>query len=259
MSATTVMRAAEGNMATIKRFPQPVSRQLGYYVYLYIHPETNEVFYVGKGRGNRAFAHVAGKGSAPHDRLIRELRKRGLQPRVEILIHGLEDESSALAVEMAAIDLLGLEQLTNRVRGHHSARRGRMTLDQVLSLYQQKRANIKEPAILIRISRAYHYGMSPVELYDATRTAWVMGRRRERAKYALAVFNGVVREVYRIADWLPSGSTLKANRVHGDPTAGRWEFVGTVAEDKVRKKYQNRSVAHYFSEHSQNPLQYVNC
>jgi len=227
----------------IKRLPRCVTRELGYYVYLYVNPRTNKVFYVGKGKGNRMLAHVSGKG----------------KPRVEVLIHGLTNEKEALAVEMAAIDLLRLDSLTNRVHGHHSSRRGRMSLDQLLGLYQRKKADIKEPAILIRVPQAYRYGMSPVELYDATRATWVVGRRREKAKYVLSVYEGIVREVYWIAAWLPSGSTLKHDRPRGDPVKGRWEFVGKVAEEKVRHKYLNRSVMHYFPEHGRNPIRYENC
>ena len=243
----------------IKKLPSCVTRELGHYVYLYVDPETEKVFYVGKGKGNRMLSHVSGRGKTAHDAIIRKLRKRGLHPRVEVLIHGLKNEKEALAVEMAAIDLLGRDNLTNEVGGHHSSRRGRMSLDELIALYQRKKANIREPAILIRIARAYRYRMKPVELYDATRATWVVGRRREKAKYILSVHDGIVREVYWIAAWLPSGSTLKHNRPQGDPVRGRWEFVGKVAEEKVRRKYLNRSVRHYFPETSQNPIRYVNC
>jgi len=246
-------------MGEIRRFPQAVAKHLGYYVYLYVSPETGEPFYVGKGRGNRALCHVAGEGDTPHDEVIRDLRKRGIEPRVEILIHGLEDESTALAVEMAAIDLLKLEKLSTCVHGHHSRRRGRMSLEQIMALYQRKQVDITEPAILIRIARKYRYGMTPVELYDATRSAWKIGKRGEKAEYALAVFDGIVREVYQIPGWFDSGSTFRNDRPHGDPRGDRREFVGVQADAKVREKYLNHSVAHYFKEHSQNPLRYVNC
>lgn len=36
-----------------------VAEQLGWYVYLLRDPRDAEVFYVGKGRGNRVFAHQA--------------------------------------------------------------------------------------------------------------------------------------------------------------------------------------------------------
>ncbi len=241
----------------VKRLPACVTRELKYYVYLYIDPETNEVFYVGKGKGNRALSHLDGTGKSQHAARVRQLRKRKLQPRVEILIHGLKDERTALAVEMAAIELLGVDALTNAVHGHHSARQGRMSLDQILSLYQRKPAKIVEPAILIRINKLYHYGMTPTELYDATRHAWVVSPKREQVKYAFAVYQGIVREVYEISQWLPAGSTFITQNPKGVKRRKRWEFVGTVAPERIRKKYLDRVVD--FSPHAQNPIQYVNC
>ncbi len=45
-------------MSSIKEFPLSVIEKLDYYVYLLIDPGTNQVFYVGKGTGNRIFAHI---------------------------------------------------------------------------------------------------------------------------------------------------------------------------------------------------------
>ena len=56
------------------------------------------------------------------------------------------------------------------------------------------------------------YGMSDVELYDATRSAWRVGPRRRHARYAFSVFEGVVREVYLIAGWMSAGSTFNVRR-----------------------------------------------
>lgn len=246
-------------MSLLLKVPNSVARSLEYYVYLYVNPETEQVFYVGKGRGNRALSHCSGRGMTPHDEVIRDLKKKNLEPRVEILIHGLKDEATALAVEMAAIDLLGLQKLTNCVSGHHSSRRGRMTLEQIRALYERKEVKIAEPALLIRISRAYRYGMGAVELYDATRSAWRIGPRCDKAEFAFAVYDGIVREVYQITAWLPSGSTLKSDRLQGDPIKDRQEFVGVLAEEAIRRKYVNHSVSHYFAKQSRNPILYLNC
>jgi uncharacterized protein len=35
-----------------------VVEKLGYYVYLLVDPQTDRVFYVGKGTGGRCFSHV---------------------------------------------------------------------------------------------------------------------------------------------------------------------------------------------------------
>ena len=58
---------------------------------------------------------------------------------------------------------------------------------------------------LIRINELYRGGMNETELYDATRGIWKVGEERVKAKYAFAVFEGVIREVYEISQWLHAG------------------------------------------------------
>ena len=102
-------------------------------------------------------------------------------------------------------------------------------------------------------------GMNEVELYDATRSAWVVGDRPEKVRYAFSVFEGVIRVVYRIRQWLPGGSTFNARygRRHRR-RSGRWEFVGTLAEASVQKRYANRYGAHLLPQGAENPVAYVN-
>lgn len=116
--------------------------------------------------------------------------------------------------------------------------------------------NVSEPSLLIRINQQYREGMSAQDLYDATRGIWKVGPRREGARYALAVFRGVVREVYVIERWYPAGTTFADPRMR---VPGRWEFTGRMAEDAVRDKYVGRSVAHFFEQGNANPVFYVNC
>ena len=47
---------------------------------------------------------------------------------------------------------------------------------------------VQEPSLLIRISRNYKPGMNAQDLYDSTRGIWVVGARREMARYALAIY-----------------------------------------------------------------------
>ena len=235
-----------------------VARKLGHYVYLYVNPLDESIFYVGKGKGARALAHLKANSEPSIKQRIREIRTSGEEPRIEILCHGLPDAESALRVEAAAIDLIGLSNLANTVRGH-GAKYGRMPLPEVVAHYARRKVSIREPAILIRINRLYRYGMTDAELYDTTRSSWKVGTRRERAKYAFAVFEGVVREVYRITQWLPGGSTLVGGRSgKGVGARDRWEFVGTIAEENIRDRYLNRYVGHLFTQGAQNPISYVN-
>ena len=100
---------------------------------------------------------------------------------------------------------------------------------------------------------------SPEELYEATRGVWKIGDRRDDARYAFAVAGGIVREVYRISQWHPAGSTPYITRPASDvQVLGRWEFTGVVAPGAVRDKYLGRSVAHYFAQGNVNPITYVN-
>jgi hypothetical protein len=43
--------------------------------------------------------------------------------------------------------------------------------------------------------------------YEATRGVWKVGPRREDVNFALAIYKGVVIEVFEIHDWHPAGST----------------------------------------------------
>ena len=241
----------------MNRFSPDVARELRHYVYVYVDPDTDEVFYVGKGRGDRAFFHLDDTSETEKCARVRAIRARGREPIIEILAHGLPDEASAYRVEAAAIDLLGIDQLTNVVRGWRSGTYGRMTVEQVEALYGADEIEIIHPAILIRINRRFRYGMAPIELYDATRGIWRVGARREQARFALAVFEGVVQEVYEIRGWYLAGATLSTRGDLEDDE--RSEFVGSIAPEDVRRRYRYRAVRSYLAPGAQNPITYVNC
>ena len=96
------------------------------------------------------------------------------------------------------------------------------------------------------------------ELYEAPRGIWKIGPRRNTVQYAMAVYEGVVREVYQIEAWYPAGSTSYHTRNRSDVRArGRWEFTGAKAPDSIRRRYVDRSVEGYLRAGSQNPIAYV--
>ncbi len=249
------------SVSALERVSKHIARKLGYYVYLLVNPLNNAVFYVGKGKGNRALTHLKDTADVEKTKTktIRQIRAQREEPRIEILAHGLKNAEMAKRIEAAAIDLLGVSNLTNEVRGLRSSKLPRMSLRDVIATYEKRRKKINEPAILIRINRLYHYGMTDTQLYDATRGIWKVGSRREKAEYAFAVYEGIVREVYAISrPWLPAGSTYFARRPSGYGSRDRWEFVGTLAEDRIRNKYRGKYVGHYFKQGAQNPIAYVN-
>ena len=227
---------ANSSTGRIPRIAPAVAKKLGNYVYLYKNPLDGKVFYVGKGTNKRALAHLRAGEKKRITKKLKAIRAAGEEPRIEILAHGLPNPDVALKVEAAAIDLLGLKGLVNAVRGH-GATYGRMPIEEIIAHYTRRKAKVREHVILIRINKLYRYGMTDAELYDATRSAWRVGSRRSEAEYAVAVFEGVGREVYKITEWLPAGSTFNTRR----DTLGltkrdrrvKWEFVGIVADEKT--------------------------
>jgi hypothetical protein len=166
------------------RIPPEVAEQLRFYVYMYIDPRTSKPFYVGKGQGSRVLAHLDLQNESRKVERLNDLRSEGLSPRIDILVHGLEDEQTALTIEAAVIDALELGALTNEVRGARTGQFGRARLSELLASYAAAPVEIIDPVLLIRINRLYGENMSTHELYEATRGTWVLGRQRERARFA---------------------------------------------------------------------------
>jgi uncharacterized protein len=244
----------------LERLPPGVAERLGYYVYLYVDPETGKPFYVGKGKGGRVLAHMSAAGESRKAQKIADLRRRKLTARIEILAHALPSEEVAFRIEAAVIDLLGLDDLVNLVAGWKSLQFGRIPLSELLVYYGAKPVEVVHPALLIRINRLFRHGMPPGELYDATRGCWKLGARRSGATYALAVFHGVVREVYQISSWHQAGTTeYQSERFRHRTPSARCEFIGAVAAPDVRDQYFGKSVQAYFRRGQQSPVIYVNC
>ncbi|MEA2463630.1 MAG: uncharacterized protein QOJ98_1377 [Acidobacteriota bacterium] len=237
-----------------------MARRLGYYVYLYVDPRNEQPFYVGKGQGERALSHLSEEAESRKCARIAELRAEGKEPRIDILAHELRDEETAFRIEAAIIDLFGLDVLTNEVRGWRSLQLGRIPLSELTMYYAAKPVSVDVPALLIRINRLYRHNMTPQELYEATRGVWRLGARCTKARYAFAVFEGLVREVYEIESWHPAATTPYTTRDASQlRTAGRREFLGRVADAEIRDAYVGRSVAEYFVQGLQSPVVYVNC
>lgn len=253
-------------MKNIKKFSSPVTKELKYYVYIYSNPITEEIFYVGKGKGDRVFQHISDENECQKTIYLKDLKSQGLEPKIEILIHGLDEEQTALRVESAIIDLIGINNLTNKQSGYKSATFGRMSLKQIVALYDKQKVVVDDEAILIRINKAFRYSMSEMELYEYTRGKWKLDpNRASKAKYGLAVFEGIVQEVYEILNWYEAGTTFSL-RIESENNEldikerwiGRYEFIGNLAPIHIRDKYRFKSVEHYFLRGNANPIMYQN-
>ena len=100
--------------------------------------------------------------------------------------------------------------------------------------------------------------MSDLALYEATRDVWKVAPPREKARYALSIYRGVVQEAYEILDWDRACTTAYTTRTFKDKTVpSRWEFVGRVAAPAVRERDVGKSVRSHLTPGSRSPIIYV--
>ena len=108
-------------------FPPEVEQRLQTYVYRLIDPRNGETFYVGKGKGNRVFAHIRGEEGLEDDEInnklkrIRLIRLTGFEVAHVIHRHGM-DEATAFEVEAALMDAYpGLANIAGGTGGDYGA------------------------------------------------------------------------------------------------------------------------------------------
>lgn len=215
-------------------FSESVQAALKYYVYALVDPRDNKIFYIGKGKGNRVFAHVCASIKSPDKNLklnlIRDILDRGLEVQHYIVRHNL-DEQEAYLLESTLIDVLtygkfNMESvLTNVVRGHHQWDEGIMTCDELSILYDCApiEASEKDGMLLVSLNNSFNQAKASgvyhrVDIYEATRKYWYLGTPKELdIKYVLGVYKGIVRSVVAVVsyDWVDKaddGTVFKKTR-----------------------------------------------
>ena len=227
------------------RFSANTTKHLGHYVYALVDPRDDSIFYVGKASANnRAFDHLRldkGPAAKKKNELIREIRRAQLEPAVEILRYGLKLAKDCFEVEAAIIDVLGLEHLTNEVRGH-GIDRGRQTASEVERLHGSKPIaleTVNDPLMFFFINKSYSPTKSEAELYDSVRQFWYRVGLSTRTPspidnslpypVALAVVDSVVVRAYSVCAWFRAGSTYSSRVPVASGTD--WEFVGQLLTD----------------------------
>ena len=118
-------------------------------------------------------------------------------------------------------------------------------------------SDFDEKVALIRISKLYRSDMSDLELYECTRGYWKRTIESiSDVKLVLAIFDGIVKEVYKVESWQNSGfypmKTMPTQHLNN-----RVEFVGKIAEETLRIKYNGKSVAHLYKKGEANPVKVI--
>lgn len=221
-------------------FPNEISEKLGYYVYRLIDPRNGETFYVGKGKDNRVFKHIAeeiktnDEGINEKMQRIREIRLSGFKVGHVIHRHGM-DELTAFEVEAALID--AYPGISNLSGGRYSDERGVMHSGQIIERYQASETTFKHKVIMITINNSATANNS---VYDAVRYAWKLNPdKAKEAELVLAVMQGLVIGVFVPTKWL---AATEENFFGRPNRPGRWGFVGLEADEETLKHYMRTRI-----------------
>lgn len=248
-------------MEEIKAFSPEVCAQLKYYVYRLVDPRNGQTFYVGKGKGNRVFAHAKcalkdyeGVDYSPEEddednlkyKTIREITDAGLEVIYIIQKYGLE-ERDAFVVESALIDAYSIErELTNKIKGFSTTEpTNAITLQRNFAAPEYVDSASNPKYIIIKV-KEYWLGQRK-DRYECTRSAWKI--KPEKAKeypYVLSVTGGIVKAVYKVNEWH-----------YCEGRSGRAEFTGVDAEPEIEKIFKGKKIpAKYRQKGNASPCLY---
>ena len=232
-------------------FPPEVADKLKTYVYRLIDPRNGETFYVGKGTGNRVFAHareqVAEDESSQSNKLrrIREIRQAGFEVAHVIHRHGMDDRT-AFEVEAALID--AYPGLTNEVDGVGSAAFGAMHALEIVHQLGAKPAVFEHKVLLINVNRT---AGTDVPLIEATRYAWKVSLpKAKRAEYVLPTRQGIIVGAFAPLKWMEANS-------ENFPSMNRYRDVTASTGRKPRKMSRGTTSASGFQTSSGSPVRQI--
>ena len=263
---------------SIKFFSEKAIEHLnGFYVYALIDPRNNQVFYIGKGTGNRVFSHEIESGKSPKSekaklQKIREIEKSGHDVK-RILINWGMTEPEAFVAEATLINLmsyLSSDTLTNAVAGHHVHEA--LSVEDFEIMYGAEHLqpeDIRHSIMVIKINKLYRRDMSSKELYDAVRGNWrasLNSIQRRNVEYVFGVYNQLIVAVYKPDEWHYVHERIDVPRIEElDEETLEWgkDRVYFICKDYERldrnqEFYLHKSIAALkVNQASQNPISYL--
>lgn len=216
-------------------------KNIGHYVYALCEIDGHKriPFYIGKGKQDRCLQHIFDKNDSQKSQKIQALITDN-RFGIDILRHNIDSDKSAKLIEATCIDLLGVGELTNVVKGSGSAM-GRMPLDEIHNLQIAIETEIEpeHAGLAFLLNATYKSGMSELELFEVTRGVWRNPPKNDGIKFAYATYGGIIKEVYVIHSWVQAGTQQYFTRdnLNVRNISGRHEFIGRKADEAIRKKY----------------------
>ena len=236
----------------VTHFTSEVTERLKTYVYRLIDPRNGETFYIGKGKGDRVFAHIRQKVDEydPSNKIqrIRDINLAGFDVAHVIHRHGMDDKT-AFEVEAALMDAYA--GLTNVASGIDSSERGAMHAVEIIQQYGAEPARFQHKIMLISVNRS----AMDQSLYEATRYAWKVSLpKANRAEVVLPTVQGLIKGAFVEPRW---AQATAANFPGREPRPGRFGFVAEEASEDLKKLYVGKRVPdEYRKRGSANPIRY---
>ncbi len=219
-----------------------MSSKKDYYVYVYSHPDTRHPFYVGKGRGSRAKAHLDFEvPEREKQEIIDGLHKQGREPIIEIMQWGLSEEA-AFAAEAALIQLIGLDQLTNVQSGRGTYKLHADFIEYIRDKTPLRKSSRRGEEMLVLSANGYYRdGMSRFELYDAARGNLPVSKDRvEACRRVLVLLKGYVIDIYENPACVDAGTEARSFKTTDEPSG--YDIVASFTNDILRNHFVGRQL-----------------
>lgn len=241
----------------ITEFAHETQLQLQYYVYALVDPRSHEIFYVGKGSGNRVFDHEKERGVHEKNDRIDEILANGLEVEKYIVHSGMSEEA-AFAAEAALLNLCNgsvgfkISPLTN-VQIGHGVIVPCISVDEYdrkfsgLSLTRED-FNPADKIMLVNIVKMTKRDLTdPEKLKAKVKIRGRIKEKEEMPKCLFAVFRSVIVDTFEVDDW-------KVLLITGIKERRYFECTGLVRNQSLYDRYHHAVVSDlikpYSNQHS---------
>lgn len=224
----------------ITEFSHDVKRYLNYYVYILIDPRNDEIFYVGKGSGNRVFVHENELGVQEKDQRISDILSEGLEVKKYIVHSGMTEEA-ALAAEATLINLYTTRKCFDEVN-LTNVQIGHSVIAPCLSVEEYNRKfsgssltkdsfDEEDRIMLVNLSTDSIKLLATEEkVKERMKRRARVPENRELPKNILPVSRGVIVGAFKVVAWKRITNTGKSVR-------NQWEYTELVRNEELFKKY----------------------
>lgn len=236
----------------MSKFSVKTIEYLKYYVYQLRNSMTKEVFYVGKGNGNRVFEHVKHhnkpiKDFSPKDEVIKNILSKGNKVIEEIIAYDLT-EREAMVIEASIIKSYTLEKLTNKKHGYQ----GNVPINaneiefSIAKPIQKFNYNV----LFLKINQLWKNSSTEEELHDALRGYWKLNKDKfSKLDFIIGVTNGIARVIVKAKEnklyeaGLPKNlkNAPRKDEFYKEKFKRKLYFIIEKAPEEVIKKYLNKN------------------